>query len=111
MSGGRLLWARVNFIRSWQTDSKASARSNEVQYRDLFFVRACRRREFITEQCSLQPFMPERKAFWTEGSTNLLESRKDWKRESRMRSKGWPTAEESAIMRKLEGSDVEPAIL
>ena len=33
VSGGRLLRARVNLIRSWETDPKASARSNQVQCR------------------------------------------------------------------------------
>ena len=39
MSGERLLRARVNLIRSWETDPKTSARSNQVQCR--FFFSLC----------------------------------------------------------------------
>lgn len=59
-------------------------------------------------QCSMQPLIPDKKAFWREGSTSLFDNRNDWKREARIRWKVLPTAEERAIIRKFEGSEVEP---
>ena len=76
---------RVKWIKSWETEPKASARLNQVQWRVFLFFRAWRRREFNTVQCSMQPLMPERKAFWRVGSISLFVRRKDWKREARMR--------------------------
>ena len=39
-------------------------------------MRAQRKREFKPEQCSEQPFMPVKKAFWRDGSINFFERTK-----------------------------------
>ena len=59
----------------------------------FFFMCACvcepvreeREREIKIERCSAQPLMPAKTAFRREGSINLFERRKGWKREARTR--------------------------
>ena len=63
----------------------SEVRPFSVNGEGFFFVCACRIREFISDQYSMHPFMPERKAFWTDESTNFIERRKNLNLEAVMR--------------------------
>ena len=69
---------RVKWIKSWETEPKASARSNQVQWRVFFYIFSSMENKGV--QDSAVPLIPERKAFWRVGSISLFVRRKDWNR-------------------------------
>ena len=95
---------KVNLVMGNGAKGISEVKPGAVKVR-LFFL-AWRRREFHTVQCSMQPFIPVRKAFWREWSISLFKVEE--RLEARMRWKVFPTTDERGVTRKLIGSDVEP---
>ena len=101
---------RVWLIRLCSTEPKASAKSKKVTCIVFFICLALARSSFITNECSMHPLIPFRKAFWVLESSKLFCNMYEEILSDKIWWNSFPTHDVSEIIRKFWGSEVSPAL-